>query len=298
MRSDIEFHTHDGVLLRGWHFAPDSDGPFPTVVMATGFSGVKEGGRLPDLAERFVAAGLAVVAYDHRNFGSSEGTPRQEIDPLLQLRDYSDAVTFALTLPRTDPERIGAWGSSLSGGHVIVLAGQDRRVKAVVAQAPLISGREAGRRLVPAPALAAAQAFQAEDRLARMAGEAPAMMPVASQDPTAPAALPTPDAWDFVQRETRFPTYHNEVTVRTMELVSGYEPGLLIECVSPTPLLLIVAMGDIVCPPDLQFAAYARAHEPKQLLTVPGGHFDVYRDHPAFEQSASAAVSFFQERLR
>ncbi|MBV7696255.1 acetylxylan esterase [Streptomyces sp. TRM70350] len=138
--------------------------------------------------------------------------------------DYSDAVTFALTLPQTDPDRIGAWGSSLSGGHVIVLAGQDRRVKAIVAQAPMVSGRECGQRLVPAPALAAAAAFQHEDRLARMAGKAPAMMPVASPDPTAPAALPTPDAWDFVHGQTRFPTYRNEVTPRTMELVFGYEP--------------------------------------------------------------------------
>ncbi|WP_256362129.1 alpha/beta hydrolase [Streptomyces sp. TRM70350] len=61
---------------------------------------------------------------------------------------------------------------------------------------------------------------------------------------------------------------------------------------------MIVARDDMVCPADLQLAAYARAREPKQLLTVAGGHFDVYEDHPAFEQSAAAATSFFQERLR
>ncbi|WEH12955.1 alpha/beta hydrolase [Streptomyces sp. VNUA24] len=297
MRNDIEFRTTDGTLLRGWHYVPEGPGPFPTVVMATGLSGVKEGGRLPDLAERFAAAGLAAVVYDHRNLGTSQGTPRQEIDPLLQMRDYSDAVTFAETLPQTDPERIGAWGSSLSGGHVIVLAGQDRRVRAIVAQVPMVSGRECGQRLVPAPALAAAAAFQRADRRARMVGETPAMIPVASPDPTAPAALPTPDSWEFVQTHNDLPTYRNEVTLRSMELLTGYEPGLLIERVSPTPMLMIVADDDLVCPPELQFAAYSRAHEPKKYVSIRGGHFDVYRDAPAFDRAAEAAVAFFTEHL-
>ncbi|WEH17508.1 alpha/beta hydrolase [Streptomyces sp. VNUA24] len=298
MRTDIEFQTNDGVRLSGWHYVPEGPGPFPTVVMATGFSGVKDGGHTPAYAERFVREGLAVLVYDHRNFGTSEGTPRQEIDPLLQMRDYSDAVTFAETLPQTDPERIGAWGSSLSGGHVIVLAGQDRRVRCVVSQMPMVSGRECGRRLVPAPALAAAAAFQRADRLARMAGKEPAMIPVASPDPTAPAALPTPDSWEFFQSERDLPTYRNEVTLRSMELVSGYEPGLLIEQVSPTPLLMIVGEADLVCPPDLQLGAYARAREPKRLLTVPAGHFDAYRAGPAFDRVADAAAEFFAEQLR
>jgi len=37
--------------------------------------------------------------------GASDGTPRQEIDPWLQLRDYSDAITFARSLEQTDSER-------------------------------------------------------------------------------------------------------------------------------------------------------------------------------------------------
>lgn len=99
-------------------------------------------------------------------------------------------------------------------------------------------------------------------------------------------------------KECSHPTYRNEVTLRSMELVFGYEPALLIERVSPTPMLMIVGEIDMVCPPDLQLGAYARAREPKRLLMVPASHFDVYRPGPAFDRAADAAAEFFAEHLR
>ena len=112
MRKDIEFKTEDGVTLRGWHYLPDSrQGKLPTIIMAHGFSAVKEM-YLDRFAEVFAAAGLSSVVFDNRNFGASEGEPRQEIDPWRQLRDYRDAITYAETLASTDPNRIGIWGSS------------------------------------------------------------------------------------------------------------------------------------------------------------------------------------------
>src|SRR5208283_3146740 len=103
---------------------------------------------LDRFAEAFAAAGLSAVVFDNRNFGASDGEPRQEIDPWKQVRDYRDAITYAQELPETDPDRIGIWGSSYSGGHVIVVGAIDRRVKCVVSQVPLASGHDNARRLV------------------------------------------------------------------------------------------------------------------------------------------------------
>ena len=98
---DIEFDA-EGVTLRGWHYRPDeAAGAVPTIVMAHGFSAVKEM-YLDAYAEAFAAAGLAALVFDNRNFGASDGEPRQEIDPWPQVRDYRDAITFASTLPETD----------------------------------------------------------------------------------------------------------------------------------------------------------------------------------------------------
>ena len=129
MRKNIEFKTEDGITLRGWHYLADRrTGPAPTIVMAHGFSAVKEM-FLDRFAETFAAAGLASLVFDNRNFGASDGEPRQEIDPWQQARDYRDAITFAETLSETAKNRIGIWGSSYSGGHVLVVGAIDRRVK-------------------------------------------------------------------------------------------------------------------------------------------------------------------------
>ena len=143
MRQDLEFEA-GGVTLRGWLYTPDgANGPVPTVVMAHGFSAVKEM-YLDRFAEVFADAGLAALVFDNRNFGASDGEPRQEIDPIAQMRDYRHAITYALTLDGVDGNRVGAWGTSLAGGHVLVVGAIDRRVGCVVAQVPTISSRPCG----------------------------------------------------------------------------------------------------------------------------------------------------------
>ncbi|MFL5288137.1 MAG: alpha/beta hydrolase [Rhodopila sp.] len=299
MRKDIAFKATDGTTLRGWHYVPDggSSGRHATVVMAHGFSAVKEM-YLDKFAEAFAAAGMASVVYDNRNFGASDGEPRQEIDPWQQVRDYSDAITFARSLPETDVERIGIWGSSYSGGHVLVVGAIDRRVKCVVSQVPLVSGWQNFRRLVRADMLGPLQTLLHADRESRAAGGAPGMIPVVAEDPAAPAALPTADSHQFFTATgaDRAPGWRNEVTLRSIEYGFGYEPGTYIGMISPTPLLLIVGLQDHLTVADLAIAAYERALEPKRLVLLPGGHFDAYIE--MFEQSAGPAIEWFRTHLR
>jgi uncharacterized protein len=296
MRKDIEFKTTDSTTLRGWHFLPDGSGRKPTLVMAHGFSAVKEM-YLDKYAEAFAKAGFASVVYDHRCFGASDGQPRQEIDPWLQIRDYSDAITFASSLEQTDPARIGVWGSSYSGGHVMVVAAIDRRVKCVVSQVPIISGSQGFRRLVRADFIAALQGQLHADRAHRASGGAPTMIPVVAQDPLAPSALPTADSyqWFTETAKLRAPSWRNEVTARTIEYGFGYEPGAYIGLISPTPLLLVVAVQDHLAVSDLAITAYERAFEPKRLVLLPGGHFDAYVGE--FDQSFEAARDWFSAHL-
>src|SRR6202042_2179675 len=248
-RRDVEFDA-EGVTLRGWLYVADGSGAAaPTVVMAHGFSAVKEM-YLDSFAEVYAAAGLNALVFDNRCFGASDGEPRQEIDPWAQVRDYRHAITYLCTVPEVDPERIGIWGSSYSGGHVLVVAAIDRRVKAVVSQVPLISGHANLRALVRADFIAGFRTMFDADRLARFEGKPPAMVPVVDEDPLAPSALPTPDSWQWFTEtgKTRAPAWRNEATRRGGELFTGYEPGSYLPYISPTPLLLVVAVGDHLVP--------------------------------------------------
>ena len=208
--------------------------------MAHGFSAVKEM-YLDRFAEVFADAGMAALVFDNRNFGASDGEPRQEIDPWAQVRDYRHAITYARTRPEVDPERIGIWGSSYSGGHVLVVGAIDRRVKCVVSQVPLVSGHANVRRLVRPDFLPAFQAQFDADREARFRGEPPAMVPVVDADPLAPSALPTAGLLRVVHRDPRerAPSWRNEVTLRSVEMFMEYEPGTYLPWISPTPLLMV-----------------------------------------------------------
>jgi len=297
MRQDIEFAADDGTTLRGWLYTPDEgSGAAATVVMSHGFSAVKEM-YLDRFAERFAEAGLAALVYDNRNFGASDGEPRQEIDPWAQVRDYRDAITFAASRPEVDAERIGIWGSSYSGGHVLVVGAVDRRVKCVACQVPLVSGHDNFRALVRADFIPLFRGQFEADRAARYRGEAPSMVPVVDEDPLAPSALPTPDSWSWFTdtHEQRAPAWRNEVTLRSVELFTEYEPGVYLPWISPTPLLMCVAEHDVLTPTDLAIAAFGRANEPKKLVILPGGHFDAYV--AGFDAAAGAATDWFTQHL-
>jgi fermentation-respiration switch protein FrsA (DUF1100 family) len=285
------------VTLRGWFYSPDgAAGAAATVVMAHGFSAVKEM-YLDRYAEMLAEAGLAALVYDNRNFGASDGEPRQEIDPWAQMRDYRHAITHAGTLPEVDAERIGIFGSSYSGGHVLVVGALDRRVKAVVSQVPLISGHDNFRALVRSDFIDGFRAQFDADRLARFQGKEPVMVPVVDQDPLAPSALPTPDSytWFTETAKERAPSWRNEVTLRSVEMFTEYEPISYVPYISPTPLLMLPAQNDVLTPTDLALAAYERAREPKKLQILPGGHFDAYVD--GFDVSGPAARDWFLEHL-
>jgi len=296
MRRDIEFNA-EGVILRGWLYIPENaPREMPGVVMAHGFSAVKEM-YLDSYAEVFSAAGIAALVFDNRNFGASEGEPRYEIDPWQQVRDYRHAITWLCRQPRINRERIGVWGSSYSGGHVLVVGAIDRRVKCVVSQVPLVSGSRNLARLVRADLAAPMRAQLDADREARFVGEAPSMLPVVTSDVSGAAALPTADSWEWFTQtaQTRAPAWHNQVTLRTVEMLGEYEPGSYIERISPTPLMMVIAAGDHLAVADEAFAAYNRALEPKRLVILKGGHFDAYVT--GFEESSGAARDWFFEYL-
>ena len=121
-RQDVEFTAEGGVTLRGWLFEPAEPGPHPGITMAHGFAGVKEHG-LERFARLFADAGFVVLVHDHRGFGASDGAPRYDVDPWVQIADWRRAISFLESHPAVDPERIGLWGTSYAGGHAIVLAG-------------------------------------------------------------------------------------------------------------------------------------------------------------------------------
>jgi hypothetical protein len=282
-RQNVEFLS-EGVILRGWLYVPEGTGPFPAIAMGHGFTGVKEGFLHHDYPGVLAAAGFIALAFDYPNSGESDGHRRGELDPIAQQRAYRDAITYLIDRPDVDAGRIGVWGTSYGGGHVLTVGAVDRRVKCVVSQVPTISGsRNHLRRNTPAQRREKQRAFD-EDRRNRFRGGEAAMIQALADD----------------NMFTRMPpecSVHldKHVTLRTMELYAEYEPASIIERIGPTPLLMVIADDDDMTFTEDELEAYERAREPKSLVIVPGDHRVVYFEQ--FERTSTAARDWFVTHL-
>ena len=115
-----------------------------------------------------------------------------------------------------------------------------------------------------------------------------------------PGALNSPGAYEFLMGEKHLamaPNWQNQVTIESLEKMLEYDVTSALKRVSPTPLLMILAEHDTLIPIDLVKEAYKLASEPKDILILPCGHFDVYNKEPWFTKAAGAAVEWFKNHI-
>jgi len=284
-RRDIVIEAN-GEKLAAWLYQPNEGDRHPLIVMSHGFSAIMAMG-LDDYAASFAAAGFAVLVYDHRNYGASSGWPRHETDPWRQVEDMRAVISHGRNLACVDPERIGLWGTSYSGGHALVVTALDDRVKCTVSQVPLVSGRRTFEAWVPEKSRPRFLERLAADRDGRARGE-PAAVTV--------AAIPGSETAEWAEAVDKDGSYGNEITVRSLDLLRSYEPIAFMDRIAPTPLLMIIADQDSQTPVDWQREAFELAGEPKQLLTLSGRHYDPYT--LLLEPSRQAALDWFCQHLR
>ena len=74
----------------------------PIVVAAHGIAGQKDMGLEP-FAELFASKGMAVLLFDYRNFGGSEGEPRNWVSPKRHLQDWDAALDYVRVHPKLLP---------------------------------------------------------------------------------------------------------------------------------------------------------------------------------------------------
>ncbi len=299
-RRDVEFEGHGGTLLRGWLYLPHASSEVPAVVMAHGLSAVKEM-VLDRYAEVLCDGGMAVLVYDHRNLGDSDGEPRQKINPWAQARDYRHAITWLSEQPEADADRIAIWGSSYSGGEVIALGTCDDRVKAVVANVPF-TGYPDTDYVDTAERCAAIREQLLDDSGSSLADKEHNSMgplPVIRSDGVdGPVILDQPESTEwFGKGGAQAPRWENSVTLENAAGTEpAWDPGACIAHVAPRPLLLVVATEDRLAATAVTLAAYERAGEPKELVMIEGHHFSPYDGEP-FARAAEAMRDFLTRHL-
>lgn len=289
------FFSSRGIRCAAWVYRPAelASSTVPVIVMAHGFGCVRAL-RLPAYAQRFAAAGYVVVVFDYRYFGDSDGRPRQLLDIAAQLDDWRAAIAWARTLDGVDPQRVVGWGTSLSGGHVITLAGTGVPLTAIIAQVPHVDGFAAAHaadlrhaaRLLPA-------AF--DDTWRALLRRTPRYLDSIGA-PGTRSIMATPDAMAALERMAAA----DGLTLEDFPITVAARIVLRIGLYSP-----IRHAADVMCPaliqvvdddaltPTRQARKTAQRMPRATLKSYPGHHFDVYVE-PLFTTVIADQIAFLR----
>lgn len=296
-RTDVEFES-EGITCRGWHYLPSKKnvGGSSCIVMAHGLGGTKDSGLHP-YAERFAEKGFHVIVFDYRHFGTSDGLPRQLLLVDRQIADWTAAVEFARSQDQIDSNRIGLWGTSFSGGHVITIASTDSDIAAICSQNPMLDGMASIFQVVKSAGIGQLLKMSLcgiADTIRSRLGLSPVTMPIIGKSGEF-AAITGDEAYNGYMAICS-ETWKNEMTAQMTVTLPFYRPisqarkvtcpVLLQPCMddsvvsAPSALKLATKLGDLVT---------LKKYEDKD-------HFDLYEGE-GFELAVSDQIDFFKRTL-
>ncbi len=296
-REDVTF-TVNGTAISAWLFLPeDLSEPVSCVVMCQGFGGTMDC-ILERYALRFNAAGLAVLTFDYRHFGASEGEPRQLFDTKMQLEDLKTAVAYARSRSEIDPEKIVLWSTSASGGYGLVVAAEDPEVAGVIAQCPGIDHDADSKLLMEREGwgyfvrlFIHAQRDKGRSRF----GLSPHKYPIVGQ-PGTMAMLTAPGAFDGYSRLVgESETFENEVCARLLFATHSANPAEAATAVQ-CPVLFLICEHDNLVSPDSHVRAAQALGDKATIKSFPIGHFDIY-EGDCFEEAVKEKIDFVKAIL-
>ncbi len=303
MERKVEFKSRGEKCKGVLHLPVDKDGPFPLMVMAGGWCYTKEI-VMPHYAKSFVDIGVATLLIDYRRFGESSGDPRQHIDPWDQIEDYKNAVSYAETLKEADRGRIGVWGISYSGGHVLIVAATDSRVRWAISTIPVVDGFPTVRRCHGERRFAELLAVIAADRKKRYeTGGRGDYIPMSSTKPADElSAWPFPHVCeafnDIKAREA--PLHEHYSTIESVELLLAYTVFPYCSRIVDTPVLMTVAKGDNITSADLEIAAFNAITNPNKTIAIVDGvtHMSLYSNREHLAKVGTIQSTWLKQVLR
>jgi uncharacterized protein len=256
----VEFFS-EGVRLRGLLRWPDvpSGTPPPVLVQGPGWLGQANSRRYARWHEGFTRAGYAVLVFDYRGFGASEGEPGW-IDPEAQLQDIASAVTYVETRADLDARRIGGYGmGGTGGGNAIIAAARDPRIRCVVCQTVVADGEDWLHRM--------RREYEWVEYLRRLDADRKRWVLEGRGErvnPRQELMVATPERAGAKGHLDS--GLEPEFFLRSAERLMGYRPIDYVDRVAPRGLLLTSVAGDAVTPEDHALALYKRAGAPKKLI--------------------------------
>ncbi|KAH8901564.1 alpha/beta-hydrolase [Thozetella sp. PMI_491] len=292
----VEFKTYDSTTLRGnLYHAPNAREQAPIVIFVHGIGLLKEQ-YLENWFRHFLQAGYHVLSYDHRNFGDSDGLPRNHFNWVLQAEDFIDAVTYAAALPEVDQDKIFGWGVAHAGGLIGMAAAMDNRIAGIIMFLPCIDGSwdksRWGERTWKE-----VQRHRVQGKLAD--GESVQFWPLTDEDAAGKglSVLSGDCVRDWSANGQKMAdqggnkSFTGRVTLASIWEDYKTRPAAFFHAIK-APVLWVMATDDVVCGP-LEFTMewYDKLGCQKEICILKGEHLPQYFD-PGFPKSVEAMLAF------
>jgi len=300
MNKNIEF-TSQGATIRGLLLLPDDNTTnCPIVIMAHGFS-TSYKMTADKYAEEFRKAGFAVILYDHRNLGTSDGEPRGEVNYAIQARGYIDCMDMAEQMREVDASRMALWGCSSSGRLAYIVSSIDSRPKAIVAQVPAL-GDQMSSELENEEAFAYNREVILSDDISSLEHVVAGPIAVVSRDQEQmPSFLHHSTAADwFLEFGERPGTgWKNMVTIARVVDPYGFHPAHCVKHVSSSVMFVVADDEEIEgANPGVVKEVFDHIEQPKEWESITGGHFGLlHYPSETFDHVSRKEVEFLKKYL-
>lgn len=299
-KREVEFQS-EGVTIRGDLYLPaEGSRPLPVIVMAGGWCYVKELIQ-PEYGKYFNDAGFATLIFDYRHMGASDGQPRQHLDPAKQIEDYKNAITYVCGLDELDEDRVGIWGISYSGGHVLIVGATDPRVKCIASNIPVVDGNYNVYRMHGGVGFRKIEEVIAEDRKERFETGEYGMIAMSAHPDEELSTWPFPEVkpvfMDLKKKGAERHEHRN--TIASVENLMMYTVFPYVERLLNTPTLMVVADGDDITSWEKEIPAYNAIPTTKKRMFLVGdtSHMTLYSDMSRLELAATQARDWFTQWL-
>ncbi len=287
----VSFYS-EGLKLSGLLRLPEQgSGPWPGIVQGPGWLGLHDAKLYERYHRAFTDAGYAVLVFNYRGFGDSEGE-RGLILPMRQAEDIRNAITYMQERAEVDPHRIGLFGSGGTGGaNPIYVAAVDKRVQCVVSNYAFANGREWLRSMRREYEWLEFLKRLEADRKKRVLEGAGELV-----NPREELMVATPERKQTAVKkdvDTRIP---DRVPLRCAEAIMEFAPEDYVSRISPRAILFISTEADAVTPEDQTFRLYEKAGYPKKLiLQKETSHYKAYEDY--FDQVTPQIIDWYNRYL-
>lgn len=268
--------------------------PFPCIIMNTGIGGTKDM-LLERYAKVFNSAGFAVMTYDYRHFGRSDGNPRQLYSMNKQVEDCAAAIKYARSRKEIHADKIIIWGTSGGAGYGIILAASDDRIVCISCQCGALDHKADFQMAIKRdgflsylPLLLHGQCDKGRQRF----GLGPHHLPIVGT-PGIPAIIKAPGAYEGYSRIAS-ENAKNKLCAQIM-LTPNKNPidyAQSIKC----PVLIQICENDNIANPQGSINTAERLGTLASVRKYSIGHFDIYFGEN-FKQSIKDQIDFFKKHV-